>query len=75
MKQCLHLSLTEELQPTLTKHPMLTSPKRCIIDIFAAISLNGIGLFCVRVHVREKETASGRQALCGETECNFRLGH
>lgn len=68
MKQCLHLSPPEELQPTLTKHLMLTSPKRCIIDIFAAISLNGIGLFCVRVHVREKETASGRQALCGETE-------
>jgi len=58
--------LSEEFQPTLTKHSMLTSLKQCIIDIFAAISLNGIGLFCVRVHVRE--TASGRQALCGETE-------
>lgn len=46
----------EALQPTLTKHSMLTSPKRCIIDIFAAISLNGIGLFCVRVHVREKHS-------------------
>lgn len=45
---------------------MLTSPKRCIIDIFAAISLNGIGLFCVRVHVRERQRVGGK--LCVEKQ-------
>lgn len=45
---------------------MLTSPKRCIIDIFAPISLNGIGLFCVRVHVRKRQLVGGK--LCVEKQ-------